>query len=413
LAIKPGDVKEAVRASQIMQAVLPPPDVEIPVAAPVAVAAPVVEAKPEPKVEAKPEPKVEAKPEPKVEAKPEPKVEAKPEPKVEAKPADKKPEAKAEPKAEAKGKTAPARAGRTTKSDKPSVAATKAAAAEPVKAPVPEAKKGPNKGLLAVLVLALLGGGGYLVWKYVINKDKTAEVESAKPVTPPPVKPVAPPPPPPAPTAKLALEPMPAVGVKPIVTGVVEITTAEGTEIKAGEAVVRLNGFQPLAPQVATLEKEVKETVPAEIAKLEAERDAATAANNKALADQKEAQAVTRRTRLTQKEAQLKAKQDELAKFVINAPVAGKVTKAAPKGTKVTATDDVATIEPMGLTATFDVPKGASFEAGAKASFNVKGAEKDAAKLECDVVNFDNATNKLKVSCPASDKIAAGTELSM
>ena len=394
LAIKPGDVKEAVRASQIMQAVLPPPDVEIPVAAPVVVA-PVVEAKPEPKVEAKPEPKVEAKPEPKVEAKPEP---------------------KAEPKTEAKGKTAPSRAGRSTKSDKPSVAATKAAVVERVKAPVPEAKKeakGPNKGLLAVLVLALLGGGGYLVWKYVINKDKTADVESSKPATPPPVKPVAPPPPPPAPTAKLALEPMPAVGVKPIIAGVVEITTAEGSDVKAGEAVVRLNGFQALAPQVATLEKEVKETVPAEIAKLEADRDAATTANNKALADQKEAQAVTRRTRLTQKEAQLKAKQDELAKFVIIAPVAGKVTKAAAKGTKVTATDDVATIEPMGLTATFDVPKGASFEAGAKASFNVKDAEKGAPKLECDVVNFDGATNKLKVACPASDKIAAGTELSM
>ena len=389
LAIKPSDVKEAVRASQIMQAVADPTELVLE-AAPAAA----------PKVEAKVEPKVEPKVEAKVEAKVEPKVEAKVEPKVE--------------KSAAKGKTAPTRTGRITKSDKPSVGKA-AAVAEPVSTPAAAAKKGTNKGLLAILVLAILGGGGFLAYKYLLKKEPAADVGSAKPApqSGQPVTPITPPAAPPAPTATLAAEPMPSIGLKPMVAGVVEITTVEGTEIKAGEIVVRLNGFQPLAPAVVALEKEVKETVPAEIVAMEATRDAATAANNIALATQTETKIEQRKARLTQKEGQLKAKQDELAKFLVISPVAGKVTKAAVKGTKVSNADDVANVESVGLTASFDVLKGASFVVGESAAFTIKGAEKGQEKVTCNVVSFDAGTNKLKVTCPGSDKVIAGTELSM
>ena len=277
--------------------------------------------------------------------------------------------------------------------------------------PVAAAKKGTNKGLLAVLVLAILGGGGFLAYKYLYKKKPSAAVGAVKP-SPLPEPPVTAPAPPP-PSAKLAAEPMPAIGLKPMVAGVVEITTVEGTEVKAGEVVVRLNGFQPLAPVLVALEKEVKETVPAEIAAMEVTRDAATAANNPTLVTQTQAKIDQRKARLTQKEGQLKAKQDELAKYLVISPVGGKVTKAAVKGTKVSNADDVASVEAVGLTASFDVPKGANFVAGATAAFTIKGAEKGQDKIDCAVVSFDAATSKLKVSCPGSDKVVAGTELSM
>ena len=284
--------------------------------------------------------------------------------------------------------------------------------------PVAATKKGINKGLLALLVLVIIGVGGFLSYKYLYKKKPAAEVGSVKPA-PQPEPPVTapapppPPPPPPPPSAKLAAEPMPAIGLKPMVAGVVEITTVDGTEVKAGEVVVRLNGFQPLAPVLVALEKEVKETVPAEIAAMEATRDAATAANNTALVTQTQAKIDQRKARLTQKEGQLKAKQDELAKYLVISPVSGKVTKAAVKGTKVSNADDVASVEAVGLTASFDVPKGANFVAGATAAFAIKGAEKGQEKIDCTVVSFDAATSKLKVSCPGSDKVVAGTELSM
>ncbi len=418
LAIKPSDVKEAVRASQIMQAVADPTEIVMEAAPPVAakVAPKVeakVEAKVEPKVEAKVEAKVAAKVEPKVEPKVEVKVAAKVEPKIEAKTDDK--TAKAEPAADktaAKGKTAPSRTGRTTKTDKPSVGK---AVAEPVPTPVLAAKKGTSKGLLAVLVLVILGVGGYLAYKYLLKEQPVAEVGTAKPApqAAEPVTPPTPPAPPPAPSATLAAEPMPAIGLKPIIAGIVGMTTVEGTEVKAGEVVVRLNGFQPLAPLVVTLEKEVKEVVPAEIAAMEATRDAAVAANNTALATQTQAKIDQRKVRLTQKEGQLKAKQDELAKYLVVAPIDGKVTKAAVKGTKVSNADDVAMVESVGLTATFDVPAGATFVDGATAALIIKGAEKGQEKIDCTVLSFDAASSKVKVTCPGSEKVVAGTELSM
>ncbi|MBP9085033.1 MAG: hypothetical protein KBG15_02905 [Kofleriaceae bacterium] len=447
LAIKPADVKEAVRASQIMQAVADPSEIVMEAEPKVeAKVEPKVEAKVEPKVEAKVEPKVEAKVEPKVEAKVEPKVEAKVEPKVEAK-VEPKVEAKVEPKVEAKvepttkdkakdkaaktvdtkvekaepkvdksaakAEPAPTRTDRIADTSKPSVGKA-AAVAEPLKTPAAAAKKGTNKGLLAILVLAVLGGGGYLAYKYLVNKEPASDVGSANQVPQPeaPVAPPAPPPPPP-PSATLAAEPMPALGLKPTVAGIVESSTAEGTDIQAGEIVVRLKGFQPLAPAVLALEKEVQETIPAEIAALEAARDAATAANNTALATQTEAKIGQRKARLTQKEGQLKGKQDELAKYLVVSPVAGKVTKSAVKGTKVSLADDVASVEAVGLTATFDVPTGANFVLAAPVTFTVKGAEAGQEKIDCSVVSFDAATNKLKVSCPGSEKVIAGTELSM
>jgi hypothetical protein len=424
VAVKPADVKEAVRASQIMQAVAPPDDDIAIVATP---------AKVETKVEAKPQPKVEAKPEPKVEAKPEPKVEAKPEPKVEAKPAkaDVKPkktdtkvekaDAKPEPVKETKADAKPAKETKADskgkspivdKAKKSETAKAAAAAVVPSKVAAPEpAKKGTSGALIALLVLCVLAAGAYFAWKYWINVPDT-NVGSPAASKPAEVKPpVAPPAPPPPPTAKLAIESLPAVGLKPNAAGVVETTTTDGTEVKAGDIVIRLNGFQALATQVVAMEKEVNESVPAEIAALEKLRDEAKTDAERAV---QEAKAADRRTRLAQKDAQLKAKQADLAKFLVTATANGKITGAAAKGTKVAATDDVAKLEANALTATFIVPKGASYSAGSKAIFNITvGGTGSQEKVECDVVSFDAATSSLKVMCPATGAAVAGAEMSM
>ena len=419
-SLRPDDVKEAVRASKVMSAVEVPQDI-----------LDAVETKPEPK----PEPKVEAKkPEPK---KPEPKAEAKkqepakaeatkPEPpKVEAKkpdakksdakkkntndvPTEKLPDPKdvaaAADKVEAKAKPG----------DKPKVAEPKKLETKkPVvdaKKPVVEEKKpvvaptapksGVSPALIVLLILAVLGGGVFLVWKYVLDKPATDTTEAPPP---PPVK-KEPPPAPPAPTAKLALDTPAPVDVKAGLAGTIEAIEANDKVVKTGDTVAKFVGNAPIQAAFDALKKDADKATAA-VAAAQKELDAAkddaakTAAQTKLDAAKKAQDG---------KQQAVVAKQADLDKFLIKSTADGKLTVVAKKDAKVVDTDVVAKVaqEPM-LAATFTAP-GGKYVTGSPATLAIKGGDK---KLSCTVADVQG--DQVKVVCTADASIPAGADVAL
>jgi outer membrane biosynthesis protein TonB len=358
--ISAADVKEAVRASQVMKAVDVPKELLESVE------------KPEPKVEKKPEPKVEAK---KPEPKPEPKVEAKPEPKPEPK-VEAKPEPTPEPKVE----------------KRPAVAAKEPPTEEkrPVAPPAP--KSGASGLLIGLLVIAILGAGAFFAYKYVFKKKDTGAQSTATQPVPP--KQPEPPPPPPVESEKLATEQQEPVDLKAVSGGQLETIVANDTAVKTGDTVAMFAGHKPLETEIAAMQKDIDNRVKPELDKATKDRDAATAAGNKAAITAAEARIADRQKSLSDKQTKLEAKKAELGKLQIKAPADGKVTAVAKANTKVAANDVVAklTKAPV-LTATF---KSAS---GVTPQSHVLLAVKDGdQKLSCTVATAD--ASGVKVECP-------------
>jgi hypothetical protein len=394
-SLNPSDVKEAVRASKVMSAVEVPQDIldtldqsNKPSAEP---------KKPEPKVEAKkPEPKVEVKPEPK---KPEPKVEAKK--KSEAateKLPDKKEVAAATAKVEAKAESKKQPESKKLESKKPEVA--KVEEKKPVVAP-PAPKSGVSPVLIVLLVLAVIGAGVFLAWKYLLDKpssDPTGDnTQPAQPVK------KQPPAPPPAPSSKLALDTPAPIDVKSV-AGTIEWIEANDKAVKSGDIVVKLAGNAPIQAQIDAAKKDADKTGAAlDGAQKEvdaAKDDASRAAAQAKLDAAKKAQDA--------KQAALTAKQTDLDKFVVKAPADGKLAMIAKVGAKVAESDVVAKItqDPM-LSATFTAP-GGKYVSGSPATLDIKGGDK---KLTCTVA--DVAGDQVKVVCTADASIPASADVTL
>lgn len=292
MAISPADVKEAVRASQVMKSVDVPPEL----------AAELEPAKP---VETKPA-AAARQPEP---------VQAKPAEAPKQKPVEMPTERPVQPKAP----TAPS--------------------------------SGVSPVLIGVLVLVVLAAAGFFVYKYVLKKkDAEPQTKVEAPVQPtPPV----PPPPPPVETAQLAVEQPAPEEIKPTTAATVATIVANDTAVQAGEPIARLVGYKPLETETAALQKTI-DKAKADLEKATNDRDAAQTAGNKAGVTQNENKIAALTKTLTTAEGNLATKTAALDKLLIKAPAAGKVAAVAKEKAKVTPTDIIATLtrDPI-LVATF------------------------------------------------------------
>jgi hypothetical protein len=362
LAVRPADVKEAVRASQVMRAVDVPADL----------LAEMAPAKPEPK---KPEPK---KPEPK---KPEP-VRAQPEP---ARPA---PE--------------PARAKPAPDPARPAPQPVAAERSEPKRPAAPAPTRSVSPGLMFVLVVVVLGAAAFVTYKYVLQKSDRTEQSNAAPVAPPPAP--KPPPAPPMETQKLATEQPPAAELKAPTAGALEMLAADGAAVKQGEAVAKLAGYKPIETEELAIAKDIDNRVSAELANAEKERDAAQAAGNKAGVTAAEAKIADRKASIADKRGKLAAKKAELDKYLVLAPDDGTVQLVAKPNAHVAPTDVVAKlVRPAVLVATFTTPKIGERTGiiGRRAWIVVKSS---GAKVSCKIVS-----EAIKVACP-KDAASDGAE---
>ena len=398
-ALNPSDVKEAVRASKVMTAVEVPQDI-----------LDTLDQKPEPK---KPEPKVEAKkPEPKVEVKAEAKkVDAKADTKKKNDvPTDKLPDKKvvaaaaekvdAKKAADAKAKPADAKA---KPADAKKVEPKKATAVEEKKPVTPPAPKpGVSPVLIVLLVLAVIGAGIFLVWKYVLDKPAAETSEVAPPVTP--VK-KEPPPPPPAPVAKLALDTPAPVDIKSAVVGTVEWIEANDKVVKTGDVIAKLAGQAPIQAALDGLKKDVDKgpaAVDAAQKELDAAKDDATKAAAQTKLDAAKKAQDTRQQALT-------AKQADLDKLLVKSPADGKLAVIAKANAKLAVADVVAKVtqEPM-LAAVFTAAPGGKYVAGSPATLGLKGTDK---KLSCTVA--DVVGDQVKVICTADASIPASADVTL
>ncbi|MGE5184875.1 MAG: hypothetical protein ACM31C_22540 [Acidobacteriota bacterium] len=348
MAVRPDDVKEAVRQSQVIRAPSVPQELLDSVA-------PVVSDKETPpaKAEAKPAPEA---PKPAPEKRPEPRVEAKAKPPVEHVPA------KAPP------------------------------------APAPRV----NPLLLILLVLVVIGAGAFAVWKLILQKSNDTDKQSMQQPQPPPPPP-APPPTPPVESEKLASEQPPPDELKAPGPGTLDMIAANDSELKAGAVIASLVGHKPIETEIANLTKDIDKRQ-AEIAQVEKDRDAAEAAGNKPGVTADEKKLEEHKKALEAAQTKLAAKTADLAKLVVKAPSDGKLTAVAKANARVTANEVVAKLTPPPVLVTTFKLTSQPVTADARVLLAVRGSEQ---KLSCKVVAVDNGT---KIACP-HDAAPEGTEV--
>ncbi len=390
-AIKPDDVKEAVRASRVMNTPELPPEL---------LEAEAKAAKAETKAPAPVKPEAK-KPEP---AKPEAK---KPEP---AKPEAKKPEPE-QKKAPQTAPMAKVAEPKPVEAKQPSQRIEKAKpAVELPKAPVVDKKQphpvAPRSGVsgmtIALFILLVLTAAGFFAWKYLLNNDEPAPDDDATSMRhkrpKPPPKPAEPPPI----GGKVVLERPAATDLSSLTAGAVESVETNDKMVKADDVVIRLVGAKALETDLAAMQKDV-DRVKGELDK--ATTDLAAATDDAAKA---KAQAIVtdRQKSLDDKQAKMTAKVAELAKFVIKAPVDGRLSTAAKVGQKVAATEAIAKLAPMPVLAV--VLKDPTLTVGSAVTLAIKNNEK---RLTCTVasVEGDNA----KVTCPAEPAVENGTDVTL
>ena len=365
-ALKPGDVKEAVRQSKVMSAVEVPKELLD------------AEAKPAKPVEKKPEPKPEpAKPEPVKAKEPEKKPEPKPEP-VKAKEPEKKPE------------KAP---------DKKPVELAKPPVVE--KQPVaPPAPQGVSPLLISILILVVIGAGAFLVWKFVINKEETAQN------TPPPKKEPAPPPAPAEVASSIVMETPPALDVKSANAGALESIEPMDKDVKAGDVIATLAGAKAAQAEADKMKGEIEKLQPA-VDAAQTAYDAETQKENNE-AGVKAAQVKLDRAKkpLTDKQTAQKTKLADLEKLTVKATGDGKLVAAGETalkaGDKVAADQVIAKVaRPTAPVATFKIPAGTKI--AADGSLRVKAGDKT---VVCTV--SDAQAETVKVTCPSDAGLVGG-----
>lgn len=396
LPLAVADVKEAVRASKVMKAAELPPDLAAaleepapprPVAPPIAVQPPPIEAV-RPRVQTPPA----------VPIQPPPPVVEPPRPRAPTPPAVVAVEA-----------------------PRPVIAPTKPPVSlpEPPKVrPVdPTAEpRGTSPVLIFLLVLVVLGAGGFAFWKfYWVPHHQTKASD-----TPAPTKPVAtgsagagsakapdvPPPPPPPLSAQLAMSTPAPIDIQVEVSGSLASVGADGAVVAQGDEIARLGGADKLDNELKGAVKDVTR-VQGDVDKLTAARAGATGS----AATKLDAKIKDRMESLAKKQEDKAGIEAELAKLVIKAPAAGTLKTTTTKGKKVAANDVIATIQPDGQpTAVFTTRPGQSFAVDQELKLTIKSAPgENPVNLDCKVSEV--AGEKLTVVCPVENPPASGTEV--
>ena len=276
-----------------------------------------------------------------------------------------------------------------------------AADKEPVVPTAPESRTSPV--LIVLLILAVLAVGAYLAWKYLIRKTTDEPQTTGQVVTPPAPEEIKPPevttpPPPPVVVSLLALETLAPLEVKAAGAGRLEPFPAAKV-VKRGDVIAVLDGSRKLKGEMALLTREI-ERVGKQVSDAQKKLDEATAGNRPApvvkdltdrLADRVQSK--------TTKETALAAKQAELDKLTIKAPVDGRITYVAKPATAVTADTTIASIAPApSLTTTFKTDGAPAI--ASSVLLKVKDTE---TTLTCTVAQVD--ADGVKVACPVDSAL--------
>ena len=402
IAIRPDDVKEAVRASRVMSAVEPPPDsgaaieaIQDPPTAPAsAFDAPTVARIPDPAMLAELTPR----PPQSIARSPEPPSRTSDSVKAQDLPtADTIRVGKTQLRAPATSVKPPVElpaAPVTVKVDKPM--------------PPPMPRAGTSPLLLVVLILAILGAGVFFAWKYVLERP-AIDVDTSSAPVPTPVKPAPPPPPPPPPpTAKIVLETPDPEDVKVMRQGVIESISANETAVKETEVIAKLKGYKPLEAQVNAMNNDLTR----QHALLDAAAkvfDTAHAAGNKAKEAAAQAEVTERRKLVANKESALTAKRADLDTYQVRAPRNGTFVPSVKPNAPVAADAVIGKLMRESIpVATFKLASTHSFAGNGSVEISVHNGEQ---RVTCTVA--DVQADSVKVTCPPDPELTEGLEVAL
>ena len=274
--------------------------------------------------------------------------------------------------------------------------------------PPPGPRPGVSPLLLVVLILVILGGGVFFAWKYVLERPGT-EIDTSSAPAPTPVKPAPPPPPPPPPAvAKIALETPEADEVKVPRQGVLETLVTEPKPVKDGEPVAKIKGNKQLEAQLTAMTNDENR----QKALLEAATkrfDAAHAAGNKAVEAAAQTEIAERHKIIDQKENARAAKQADYDTFLVRAPRAGTFTASVKLGANVAADTVIGKVQRDAIpVATFKLGNSRSFAANASVEIAIRKGEQ---RVTCTV--SDVQADSVKVTCPVDPELTEGTEVAL
>ena len=377
MAIKPSDVKEAVRASKVMTAVEVPKELQDELDRPAA--KPAAAPKPTPAV-AKP---AAAAPKPAEKPAEKPAVAAKPAEKPAAKPAEKPAAAVAKP-------------AEKTPAKKPVELSKQPPEKTPIAPPAPAARVNPV--LVLLLIVAILGAAAFFVWKLVLNKPEAEPTTQKQPPKPPAPKPPA------EVASKIALETPPAQDLKSS-AGTLESIEANDKDVKTGDVIATLVGAKALTTELGNLQKDADKGTPAIEAAQKELADAQQKENNQAGVTAAQAKLDKAKKVVDDKKAAIAKKQGDLDKLTIKASADGKLATTDKVGQKVVADEVIAKVTRATLpVATFKIPPGT--KVGADGNISLTAGDKT---VVCTV--SDAQAETIKVTCPADAGLANGADV--
>ncbi len=271
--------------------------------------------------------------------------------------------------------------------------------AEPKVAVEPVAEPRTSRALIALLVAVILAAVAYLVWTQWLGKkakDKPAATQVSRPT--PPAQPVPPPPPPP-PSSVLKEMAGTTSEIAAGRLGVVASVVADGATVIAGDELVRFAAPAKVTKLFNETKAELDTRLPAAIAAATVKFDAATKAGKPVAIKNAETALTALTTARTGVEAKLASLTAQLDAYVVRAQLAGKVKTKVVKGDKVANIEQavVAITTPNTYTATFTLAAGHKKRSvGDSVTVTAKGT---AQKSACTVTAVNGAD--LTIDCPA------------
>lgn len=255
-----------------------------------------------------------------------------------------------------------------------------------------------SRTALALLALLLVAGVGYVAYKVALKKPESQPASTA--VVPAPSV-ARPPEPPPVEVRQLDTTAEETESIKPPTANSIE-SIQEGV-VKRGEVIVRFIGRKRIDIEISALQRDLEKRLQPELAAAQRDRQAAQAAGNAAKLAEAEKRLADRQKSVSDRQAKLAAKKAEVEKYLFRAPADGKVVAKAAAGAKVSPTDEIAQLIHAPLrTVTF---KNASGEPKTRVLLVSHASGR---KLPCVVAKVDAAGTTIE--CPL-DVAPAGAEV--
>lgn len=262
-----------------------------------------------------------------------------------------------------------------------------AAAAEAEAEPAPVAAKGGSGTLLFLLFLLIVVGAGAAYYFLVYKKKQENQGTTAGTTqpAPPPVKPT-PPPPPPKPKATLEAAPAEQSDVVMPKAGAVSWMADDGAQVAKGDPVAKLKGIERYQRKFDEYVSR-QEHYQRKLDKANEEMAAATTPEAKASA-QRHIDAATRK--VEQKKQGQADMTTKMAMMTLTAPVAGTVKQVAHEGGWIKEGDPVVQISgPAEVQATFALPAGRTVAPGD--TVQVTSESPGAQGIDCQVASVEGS----------------------